>query len=70
MKKLFLCVIGLLTTMTSFAQLTVVADANDTNFIYVNDEVLFVTDDVSITKASGADGNWKQWCGILQNVGQ
>ena len=43
--------------MTSFAQLTVVADANDTNFIYVNDEVLFVTDDVSITKASGADGN-------------
>ena len=57
MKKLFLCVIGLLTTITSFAQLTVVANANDTNFIYVKDEVLFVTDDVSITKASGADGN-------------
>ena len=59
MKKLFLCVIGLLTTITSFAQLTVVANDNDTNFIYVKDEVLFVTDDVSITKASGADADVK-----------
>jgi hypothetical protein len=55
MKKLLLSALGLLSTSAAFAQLTVKADANDASYIYVSDEVLFVTDDVSIDRANATD---------------
>ncbi len=50
----FLSLLGLLTATSVFAQLTVKQDGSSESYIYVTDQVLYVADDISVTKDAGA----------------
>lgn len=52
--KYFLSFFGLLIASTAFAQLTIKQDGSSETFLYVSDEVLYVADDISVTKATGS----------------
>ncbi|MDC0408765.1 hypothetical protein OAM38_00975, partial [Flavobacteriaceae bacterium] len=53
MKK-FLSILGLFAATSAFAQLTVKQDGTSESFIYVSDQVLYVADDISVTKSTEA----------------
>ncbi|MDA9128038.1 T9SS type A sorting domain-containing protein [Flavobacteriaceae bacterium] len=53
MKK-FLSLLGLFAATSAFAQLTVKQDGTSESFIYVTDQVLYVADDISVTKYTEA----------------
>ena len=50
----FLSLLGWLTATSVFAQLTLKQDGSSESYIYVTDQVLYVADDISVTKDAGA----------------
>ena len=57
--KNFLSLLGLFAATSVFAQLTVKQDGSSETYIYVTNQVLYVADDVSVTKASGTTADTK-----------
>jgi hypothetical protein len=55
----FLSLLGLFVASSAFAQLTVKQDGSTETYIYVTDQVLYVADDISVTKAAGATADTK-----------
>ena len=55
----FLSLLGLFAATSVFAQLTVKQDGDSETFIYVSDQVLYVADDISVTKGSGSTAEAK-----------
>ena len=54
-----LSLLGLFAATSAFAQLTVKQDGNSETFIYVSDQVLYVADDISVTKGAGSTADAK-----------
>ena len=55
----FLSLLGLFIATSAFAQLTVKQDGSTETYIYVTDQVLYVADDISVTKAAGTTADTK-----------
>jgi hypothetical protein len=55
----FLSLLGLFAATSAFAQLTVKQDGTSESFIYVTDQVLYVADDISVTKGAGSTADAK-----------
>ena len=55
----FLSLLGLFAATSVFAQLTVKQDGDSETFIYVSDQVLYVADDISVTKGAGSTADAK-----------
>jgi hypothetical protein len=55
----FLSLLGLFIATTASAQLTVKQDGSSETYLYVSDQVLYVADDISVTKAAGTTADTK-----------
>ncbi len=55
----FLSLLGLFAATSAFAQLTVKQDGDSETYLYVSDNVLYVADDISVTKALGSTADAK-----------
>ena len=64
----FLSLLGLFAATSSFAQLTVKQDGTSESFIYVTDQVLYVADDISVTKGAGSTADVKAGIYLRDNA--